>query len=425
MLSNLTSFLFNFNILFMALNGFFLYRFCCRFTKVKEKSWAKIFFFITLMLTSGMVIWIGDNNFAITLPFYLVSFIIATEGDLLGRITVGGVFYCFIMSICAIGDTYLGFLDHFGFYDMVSGLVRPLFFGIFYLIFHKRLKGNTINLPHHLWKLCAGLALLPFASLSALILPAYWMPESILLHDFNWFQGTVILPISLLTSLILLYSILVLADYESKAQSAAFSKMRELYYQDMKREHTQVRTLRHDLRNHLNTALGLLERNETEKARRYLFNLADSQALNSSLRICENEIVNIVVSSKCEDMKQHGINMDIQITLPATLPITDTDLCALLGNALDNAIEATQKSKDKQLTIRCKAERGLFMLRIENSMVGELNPDLSTTKQDKKLHGFGLAAIQEIVSRYGGFWEAKTKNSDFELIVSIPLELPQ
>ena len=340
---------------------------------------------------------------------------------MLGRITVGGVFYCFIMSVCAMADSYLGPLDRFGLYDMASGMVRPLVFGIFYLVLYKRLKGKTIRLPHHLWKICAGLTLLPFASLSALILPAYWMPESILLHDLNWFQGAVILPISLLASSILLYSILVLADYESKAQAAAFSEMRELYYQDLKREQTQVRTLRHDLRNHLNTALGLLERNETEKARQYLFELADSQALHSSLRICENEIVNIVVSSKCEDMKRYGITMDIQMALPATLPITDTDLCALLGNALDNAIEAAQKSEDKQITIRCKAERGLFMLRIENSMSGELHPDLSTTKQDKRLHGFGLAGIQEIVARYGGFWEAEAKEGAFELIVSIPL----
>ena len=414
-----------YSILILVLNGFFLYQLCHGFTKIKERLWARILLFITLMLTSSMVIWVGDNNFAITLPFYLIGFLTATEGDLLGRITVGGIFYCFIMSVCAMADTYLGSLDSFGFYDIASGLMRPLAFGIFYLIYYKRLNKRTITLPHHLWKLCAGLSLLPFVSLSALILPAYWMPESILLHDLNWFQGTVILPISLLGSLILLYSILVLADYESKAQAAALSEMRELYYQDLKREQTQVRTLRHDLRNHLNTVLGLLERNETEKARQYLFKLTDSKSLHNSLRICENEIVNIVLSSKHEDMKRHGINMDIQIALPATLPIADTDLCVLFGNALDNAIEAAQKSEDKQITILCRAERGLFMLQIENSMAGERLSNLSTTKHDKKLHGFGLAGMREIVARYGGFWKTEAKEGVFELIVSIPLELPQ
>ena len=259
--------------------------------------------------------------------------------------------------------------------------------------------------------------LLPFTSLSVLILPAYWMPESILLHNLNWFQGVVILPMSLLASLVLLYSILILADYEAKAQAAAFAEMREVYYQGLKREQTQVRTLRHDLRNHLNAALGLLERNETEKARQYLFELADSQVLHSSHRICENEIVNVVVSSKYKDMEAHGILADIQIVLPAALPIADTD-----GNALDNAIEAAHKSEDKQITVRCKGERGLFMLRVENSFSGKVHADFSTTKKDKKLHGFGLAGMREIVTRYGGFLEAASIDKTFELLVTIPLQ---
>lgn len=423
MFKYLTLFVFGSYILFVALNGFFLYRLCLGFTAVKETRWANILLFLTLMLTSGMVIWIGDNNFAMTLPFYMLAFLLATKGDLLGRITVGGVFFCFIMSVCAMTDTYLIPLDRFGYYDIAARLVRPLIFGLFYLAFYKQLKKTPVQLPHHLWKLCAGLTLLPFASLSVLILPAYWMPDSILLHNLNWFQGTVILPISLLASLVLLCSILVLADYEAKAQAVAFSEMREVYYQGLKREQTQVRTLRHDLRNHLNAVLGLVEQGKTEKARQYLLELADSQALHSSRRICENEIVNVVVSSKCEDMEQHGITADIQIVLPAMLSVADTDLCALFGNALDNAIEAAQKSEDKHISIRCKAERGLFMLRVENSLAGEIHTDLSTTKKDKKLHGFGLAGMREIVTRYGGFLEAAPTGKKFELLISIPVQL--
>ena len=425
MLISLPSFLLGSYVVFVALNGYFLYQFCRGFTLVKGTLWAKSLLFMTLMLTSGMVIWLGDNNFAMTLPFYLVGFLAATEGDLLGRITVGGVFFCFIMSVCAMADTYFIPLDRFGYYEIVSRLVRPLVFGLFYLIFYRHLKGGTIQLPHHLWKLCAGLTILPFATLSVLILPAYWMPESILLHHLNWFQGAVILPISLLSSLVLLRSILVLAEYETKAQAAVLAEMREVYYRGLKREETQVRTLRHDLRNHLSAAIGLLERGEAEKASQYLLELADSQALHSSRRICDNEIVNVVVASKWEEMEQRKILADIQILLPPTLPIADTDLCALLGNALDNAIEAAEKSEDKYLFIRCKVERGLFMLRVENSLAGELHTDLSTTKKDKKLHGFGLSGMREIVARYGGFLEAGGTEGVFELIVTIPLTLPQ
>lgn len=422
MLAKLISFLFGFYFIFIVLNGFFLYQLCRGFTAIKEALWAKALLFITLMLSSGMVIWLGDNNFALTLPFYMAGFLAATKGDLLGRITVGGVFFCFIMSVCAMADTYLIPLDRFGYYDVASRIIRPLVFGFFFLLFRRALKAEPIQLPHHLWKLCAGLTILPLATLSVLILPAYWMPDSIQLHNLNWFQGAIILPISLVSALLILSSILVLAKYERKAQAAAMAEMREVYYQGLKREQIQVRTLRHDLRNHLNAALGFLERGDVEKSRQYLLELTDSPALHSFRRICENEIINVVFASKCEEMNLHGILSDIQISLPPSLPITDTDLCALFGNALDNAIEAAKQTQPKKITVRCKAERGLFMLLIENSFSGEIHTDLSTTKKNKVLHGFGISGMREIVERYGGILKTESKGSFFELLATIPLE---
>ena len=418
MLDYLISFLFGTYILFVVVNGCFLYNLCRGFVEIKKSRWAKFLLFITLMLSSGMVIWIGDNNLAMTLPFYLAGFLVATKGDLLGRITVGGVFFCFIMSVCAIADTFMIPSAH---YDLYTRALRPLVFCAAYLLLRSRIKDTPIQLPHRLWKLCAGLTLLPTATLSVLILPPYWMPDSVPVHSLTLFQGLIILPLSLIASMILLFSILVLADYEQKAQAAALADMREVYYESLQREQTQVRTLRHDLRNHLHAALGLLESGETEKAQQYLFELADAQALRPSRRICENEIVNVILSSKCEDMARSQIEADIQVVLPAVLPIADTDICALLGNALDNAIEAAKSSEEKKIKIRCKAEKGLFMLCVKNSRSGEVHADLSTTKKDKALHGFGLAGMHEIAERYGGSMDAGPVDGIFELLVSIPI----
>lgn len=399
--------------LFAALNGYFLYSVCQRFAAVRDARWAKALLLVTFSLTGGMVIWIGDINFAMTLPFYLAGFLIATRGNLLGRIVVGSVFFCLIMSVCAMSDMYLQT-------RMASMTARPLAFGLLYIL-HRRAAKETVTLPQRLWKLCAGLALLPFASLSALILPAYWMPDSVLLHDFNVFQGVVLLPIALLSSSVLLQSILILADYEHKAQAATLSSLREVYYQGLKREQRQVRTLRHDLRNHLNAALGLMARGETDKAQAYLQELADSPALHSSCRICENELVNVVISAKLEEMRRLGIHADVQIALPDGLTISDTDLCSLLSNALDNAIEAAYVSDEKRVAIHCREERGLLMLCVENSVSGTVAPDLRTTKKDKRNHGFGLSSMREITQRHGGVLSTEIKAHTFELVVALPL----
>lgn len=408
--------------LFVGINGISLYRLCRGFAAVRENRWAKLLLFVTFTLTSGMVIWVGDNNLAMTFPFFIGAFLAATQGDSLGRLTVGGIFFCFIMAINAIADTYLVPLDRFGWYDVAARMVRPLAFVFFCFLFQRKMPQEPVQLPHRLWKLCAGLASLPLVTLSAIVLPAYWMPDSVLLHDLNWFQGAMVLPMALLASVILLISILVLADYEKKARAAAFSELREVYYQGLQREQTQVRTLRHDLRNHLNTVLGLLERGETEQASRYLRELADSQALHRSRRVCENEIANVVVSAKREEMEERGLEADLQIALPAALSIADTDLCALLGNALDNAMEAAEKAWDKRITVQCRADKGLLMLRVKNALAGDEHADWSTTKKDRTCHGFGLTGMREIAARYGGSLEYGARDGSFELIVCLPLE---
>ena len=96
------------------------------------------------------------------------------------------------------------------------------------------------------------------------------------------------------------------------------------------------------------------------------------------------------------------------------------DLCALLGNALDNAIEGSRGAGERRITIRCKADKGLFMLRVENTLGGAVQPDLATTKTDKAAHGFGIPGMREIAERYGGTLDAGVRDNGFELVVPAP-----
>lgn len=405
-------------MLLAAMSAFFLYRICGRFAEHKESRWARILLFGTFLLTSTMVVWIGDNNFALMLPFYLAAFYLATKGNRLGRLTVGGIFFCLITALCSITDSYLIPVVGYG----VSRALRPAAFGLLYLLFFHQIQKPPVHLPNRLWRLCAGLTLLPFVTLSVLILPTYWMEDYSRANDLSMIQGAFILPLTILVSVMILFSILVLDDYEKKAQAATLSQMREFYYQNLQKEQRQIRTLRHDLRNHLNTVRGLLKEGQEERAEEYLGALTESPALQKSRRVCENEIVNVVLASKAEEMEERGIHLDLKISLPPQLPLADTDLCALLGNALDNAMEGAGKTQDKKIFLRCKEEYGMFMLLLRNSWAGDGEPDLSTTKEDKTLHGFGLPGMREITSRYGGVLEAGPKENFFELVVNIPLK---
>ena len=98
---------------------------------VKQKLPWKVLLVVTFGGTSGMVIWVGDNNLLFTLPVFLGFFFLCTQGERLGRLAVGLIFFCLIMSVCAMLDTYLFSLNS---YDIITRLARPVVFGLLLLL---------------------------------------------------------------------------------------------------------------------------------------------------------------------------------------------------------------------------------------------------------------------------------------------------
>ena len=405
-------------LVFILANGFFLFRVISAFVQVKEKRVFKLMLFLLLSGSSGMIIWVGDNNLLLTLPVFVALYMASTQGAKLGRLATAVVFFCLIMSVCAIADTYLKDLEH---YEVATRLMRVAAFGLLYAALRRRLPREPVRLSQRLWKLVLGLSAMPFCALVAVVLLTYRRYDSAEVHALSMNQGLVVLPFVLVTAVVILFAILTLADYERLTRENRLASLREVYYQGIRREQTQVRTLRHDLRNHLTVLQGLVEHGEREKVQAYLEQIVGSPALQGSRQLCENEVANAVVSAKAEEMERNGLIRDLQITLPPELPVADTDLCALLGNALDNAMEAAAKAGDKKIFMRCRTDKGMLMLKVRNALAGDEREDLSTTKPDQMHHGLGLAGMREIAARYGGILETSTDGGCFELLVCLPL----
>lgn len=399
-------------------NGYVLYRLSVPFLFVRRKWWWRAILLLLFTGSSGMVIWVGDPNLLYTLPVFLAVFFLCTRGDRVGRLTMCLIVFCLVMSVCALLDTYLGDLDD---YDVLTRLARPAVFGGLYLLLRRRLPAQPANLSPRLWRQTLGLAAMPFCALAAVVLLTYTKYDSPAAYVQAMNLGLVVLPFVLLTSIMLLRAVLVLADHERLEQASRLASLREVYYQGLRQQEQQVRMLRHDLRNHLTVVRGRLEQGDTDGALSYLEELSGSQALQGVRRICDNDTANAVLTAKAEAMRQAGLTPDFAVSVPETLPLSDTDLAALLGNALDNAMEAAARAEDKTVTVRCKAQKGLFMLRVENALAGPVAADLATTKADKSAHGLGLPGMREIASRYGGTLEAGAKSGRFELLVCIPV----
>ena len=400
-------------------NGFFLYHLCRPFVTFRSGRLWKAVFLLTLAISSGMVIWIGDPNLLYTLPIYFLLFFLCTRGDWVGRLTVCVVLFCLEMSVCALLDTYIQAVDTGRLYDLLVRLLRTAVFGALWLLLRRRFPAEQVHLTRRLWQVVLGLAVMPLCALIAVVLLTFQKYESAAVNALALNQGLVVLPFVLVTSLVLLVAILILADHERLERASQLAGLREVYYQGLQQQERQVRQLRHDMRNHLTVVQGLLERGDTQGAVGYLEQMAGSQALQGVRRFCENESANVVLSAKAETMEQAGITADFAVSLPKDLPVADTDLAALLGNALDNAIEGVQNIAVKKITLRCRVDKGLLMLRLENPVGGEVNPDLSTTKADKFSHGFGIPGMREIAERYHGTLDADVKDGCFILFICL------
>ena len=273
----------------VAASGFFLYRLCTPFVRLRRGRFWKALLFLTLAGTSGMVIWIGDPNLLYTLPVFLALFFLSTRGDRVGRLAVCMILFCLEMSVCALLDTYVERINRDALYDVLVRMARPMVFGPLWLLLRRRLPREPVTLSRRLWKLVLGLAAMPLCALIAVVLLTFRRYESVEVYAVAMNQGMVVLPFALLTSLVLLLAILILADHERLEQAGRLAGLREVYYQGLRQQETQVRRLRHDLRNHLTAVRGLLEQGDEQGAIRYLDQMAGSPALRGTRRLCENE----------------------------------------------------------------------------------------------------------------------------------------
>lgn len=140
-----------------------------------------------------------------------------------------------------------------------------------------------------------GLAAMPLCALVAVVLLTFQKYHSDAVNTPAMNQGLVVLPFVLLTSIVLLFAVLILADHQRLERANQLSGSWEVYYQGLRQQESQVRQLRHDLCNHLTVIQGLLKKSDPQGAIDYLEQMAGSPALQGRRRFCDNETANVVL----------------------------------------------------------------------------------------------------------------------------------
>ena len=136
-----------------------------------------------------------------------------------------------------------------------------------------------------------------------------------------------------------------------------------------------------------------------------------------------HRILDFVLNQKKGLAEQKGISFEIWASALLNLPLSDGDVSVLFGNLLDNAIEACDRMQDgkRWILFRLRKRQQLLFIEISNSMENVLkikNGVILTSKEDKKLHGYGLKSVKRIVDKYDGTFSFSIEKGIFKVNLS-------
>lgn len=182
-----------------------------------------------------------------------------------------------------------------------------------------------------------------------------------------------------------------------------------------------ARRYRHDLRHHLQFLSACIENGQTEQAQSYISGICREIETQKVRRYCENEAANLILSSFTARAEQDGTVLTVRGTMPASLPLSDSDLCVLLSNALENALHACQNlaSEERTIDVQFYERESKLFLQVTNPCSGPVRFDNGIPVSDEPGHGIGVQSICAIVRKYGGVCTFLVKNGQFILRLSL------
>lgn len=167
---------------------------------------------------------------------------------------------------------------------------------------------------------------------------------------------------------------------------------------------TELRNLRHDVNNNLSIIRGLLSIEEYTEAENYLESIMKDLNVANNYVFTENKLLDVLINTKINRAQTLGIPLDAKLFVK-TFPMTDKDMCALIANILDNAIEGAKTSENAHIHFSIEKKNNNLRIICDNTY--SVKPIIKkgkfvSTKSDKKYHGIGTQIITSIVEKYKG-----------------------
>lgn len=185
-----------------------------------------------------------------------------------------------------------------------------------------------------------------------------------------------------------------------------------------------MRGWRHDYHNHIQTLLALA--GDEEKTREYLLRLNEDLTQVDTVLKTGNVMVDAILNSKLSLIRSKGIEANARAVVPPELSVSEIDLCVVIGNLLDNAMEACLRQpegEERFIRVFLGVLKKQLYLSVSNSTGGVIRKSGNRylSSKNSETHGFGLLRVDRIAEKYGGFVNRQHEEGVFATEILLPL----
>ena len=216
----------------------------------------------------------------------------------------------------------------------------------------------------------------------------------------------------------------IFSKHIDKRIAAYQRELIETHSQEFETMYKQIRGWRHDYRNHIQLMKVLAANGDMDAIKDYLDKLDTDLSTVDTVVKTGNAMADAILNSKISLAKSKGIAVKVDAHIPVKLKMSELDLCVIIGNLFDNAIDASMALPEEQRLIRVYMDMKNTQLYISftnftaTKKLAKVGNRFQTTKGDG--HGFGLVRIDNIIERLDGYLSRNSEDGAFTTEILIP-----
>lgn len=415
-------------LLSQALGVFAMYKFMKTFFDsrcVKKVIEAIVFIGYYLLTTSVyLIINIPIVNLCVNLVATFLLTIIYSS-SIKKKLFVGLLIFVFGFCTEMVAVTLTGYINFpinkANNYDSIFGAVTAnvlLYIMSMVASGFKHIKSDN-TMPKSYW-----IALLTVPISSLYVLAMFFQSEGLSVHEISSSVGAI---------LIVNFMVFFLFDRVSllnkeRQENVLITQQNEYYVnqlQLMENSYKISKKIRHDIKNHLLTINSFLKQDNVNEAQSHISSIIAVYQSKAEIVHTGFPTIDGLLNAKLQPVAELGVRANIKVSLPDDFYISSFDLTVILGNLIDNALQAVSLvNEEKYIDLRMDSSKGMLIIKVSNpykAVICNKNGKLITSKTDKENHGYGLRNVGDVLKKYNGTSKIDTSENIFTITVALYL----